>query len=144
MGLRDWAKVDDVERGVAQLPPVRAGAFQVPLEGTDRAAYLKAIKGAGVYKRAETAPVEHVPIKDLRAIQRSVNEERVHQYVKDPKTTPTGKRAPGHGGLVDLPLVVRVNGEMCLHDGHHRVTAAKLRGKTHVRARVVDLDKDRA
>jgi hypothetical protein len=55
---------------------------------------------------------------------------------------PSGWRAEvlprAKGLLVDYPVIVRANGREYIHDGHHRLTAAKQDGETAVKARVVD------
>jgi hypothetical protein len=53
---------------------------------------------------------------------------------------PDGTRAPGHGALIDLPIIVKMGGELFVHDGHHRLSAAHLRGEATARVRLVDLD----
>lgn len=143
-GLKTWASAhasDPIGTRLKMLTPSQApGTVQHPFPVESRESYLEAIKGAGVFKRAETAPQVRLPLKGLRAIQGSINMERVMQHAQDPTYVKPGARAPGHGGLVDLPIVVKKNGQLYIHDGHHRLTAAALRGQVDARVRLVDLD----
>lgn len=128
-------------RMAAMTPGTVQGTMQVPFPTVGRETYLSKIKGAGIFKRAEDAPVERVPLKELNGIQQTVNSERLAGYVENPKVK-AGTRAPGHGGLIDKPVVVRVGGKLYIHDGHHRAAAAKIRGDIDISSRVVDLDAD--
>lgn len=118
----------------------RAGTLRVPFPDVAHADYLAMVRGRGIARLVDDAPVERVPLASLTAIQRSVNAERLEQHLDDPDLVPAGARKHGSGMLKDAPVVVRLGGKSYLHDGHHRATAALLRGETHVRARVVDLD----
>lgn len=119
------------------------GTRKVPFKLADRVAYRAAIKGARVRVRADVAEPQDVPLAELTATQARVNDERVAQHL-DQQLYAEGTRAPGHGGLVDFPIVVRLNGQLYLHDGHHRAAAAYARGDRSIRARVVDVDQIKA
>jgi hypothetical protein len=144
--LKRWAVTfaDPEERASARmkaLPPGLAeGTYVVPFKRGSRSEYLAKIKGAGVYKRADKLEPTPVKLSELTAIQRTVNAERLKQHLDNPGLIPRGKRAAGHGGVIDAPLVIRKDGQMWLHDGNHRATAAMLRGEDSINARVVDLD----
>ena len=115
------------------------GTRKVPFKLVDRSTYRTSIKGAKVRTRANVAEPVAVPLSELHATQERVNAERVAQHL-DGQVYAPGARAPGHGGLVDFPIVVRVNGQLHLHDGHHRAAAAHARGDRTIQARVVDVD----
>ncbi len=142
--VRAWARRSVVDRlGVrirAMEPGARPGTALVPFPRIDAGEYKKLVRGKRISERAEKAPVRPVPLAELTAIQRTVNLERLEQHARDPKLNRPGLRSPGHGGLVDLPIVVRQGGKSFLHDGHHRSVGALLRGERSVRARVVDLE----
>ncbi len=141
--VRAWAGMEQrpaTER-LDLLPPDGSdGAAVHPFQQIERESYLAAIKGAGIARRSQTAPIALVNLSSLIAIQGSVNRERVGHHLQDPKLYAPGARAPGHGMLVDRPVVVRKNGQMFIHDGHHRLTAQHLRGLTTAKVRFVDLD----
>lgn len=82
-----------------------------------RDALHAAIKGS-VYRE--------VPVAQLVATQRSVNDERVKQYQSPPSPHP--------------PIVVQRGGRYYIHNGHHRATAAIKSGQETLRARVACLD----
>ncbi len=146
-GLLDWAHASETAEKRASwrlkslLKGERDGTVRHPFPVTDREQYLKDIKGKNIPKRVDEAPIESVPLAELHGIQRSVNVERLAQHLEDEDLVPEGKRSPNAGMLVDLPVVVKMNGKDYLHDGHHRATAAWVRGERAIGARVVDLDK---
>jgi hypothetical protein len=75
------------------------------------------------------AQVEQVNLRDLHSSQSRVTEHGVQQYLK----APPGKEKPE-----DLPIVYRTHdGHSVIQDGHHRLTAAHLRGAAVAHARVV-------
>ncbi len=84
----------------------------------------------------EAAPVEDVPIAGLKATHPSVRRERVREFVENPRACPAGKRSLS-GVLEDVPVVFEADGQRYIHDGHHRIAAAKLLGQKTVRARVI-------
>lgn len=143
-GLQAWAadgqpepeeRVHELEAGD------RSGTLRHALQThVPREQYLAMIKGAGIPARTHTAPIALVNISDLVGIQETINEERLGQHLADPRLYAHGTRSPGHGALIDRPIVVRVGGRMFCHDGHHRVTAASLRGADSVKVRYIDLD----
>jgi len=145
IGARDWA--DDAGRGsadrVKQLSAGHTpGTSKVPFPVTDRQQYLKSVHEHGsIAQKTHGAPIALVNLKDLHAIQNTVNDERLVQHLEDPGMVPDGARGAGHGGLVDRPVVVKMGGSMFIHDGHHRLTAAHVRGQETAKVRLVDLDK---
>jgi hypothetical protein len=127
-------------RMTVMAPGESEGTLAVPFPTTTREAYLGQVRGAGIFKRAEQAPLVRVPLSSLMGIQRSVNVERLAKYVDDPTAVKPGTRGAHHGGLVDVPVVVRKGGKLYIHDGHHRLSAARVRGEKDARVRLVDLD----
>lgn len=146
--LRHWAKVagDPKEMAKAKLlnlsPADKPGNVEHPFPVVDRKKYLAANKAEGVKvgKLADKVKPSLVPLDQLSGIQKSVNAERVADYIDKGGNAPEGKRASGAGNLVDFPLVVKRGGKLTLHDGHHRAIAKKLLGEKTIKARVVDLD----
>lgn len=122
------------------------GTARHPFPVEDRKAYLELIKPHGSIGRLThtRGQVGRIRLDAIRGIQRTVNRERLTQHMKDPALVPKGARAPGHGGLIDLPIIVKKGGTFWLHDGHHRATAAYLRGDKDLRVRLVDLDAQEA
>lgn len=118
----------------------RNGTVSHPFHMVDRDDYLTRIKGAGIPKRVEDAPIKTVDLEHLTGIQRTVNAERLQQHIEDEDLLPEGSRSSGAGMLIDMPVIVKHKGVHYIHDGHHRATAAWVRGERAVGARVVDLD----
>jgi hypothetical protein len=124
-----------------------------PLRFVDRKAYEALIGNRELNALIEAAPILQVPVASLVAIQHTINAERVAQYIQKLNLRRRGMRDPVHGGLIDLPIVVHlgdaigysggvVGGTNYLHDGHHRVCAAKLLGARLETVRYVDLDQE--
>ena len=118
------------------------GTAKHPFPVTDRQAYLDAVRGKGIAALTHKAPVGTVRLDKLNGIQQTINRERLGQHLANPRLIGDGTRAPGHGGLIDLPVVVRLGGKLIIHDGHHRLSAAQLRGDQTARCRFIDLDED--
>lgn len=141
-----WAEANDSRerrqgwRLRSLLKGERDGTVRHPFRVVDRDDYLAKIKGKGIVKRVDKAPVETVDLASLTGIQRTVNAERLAQHLEDENLIPEGQRSPHAGMLTDLPVVVKVDGQNYIHDGHHRATAAWVRGERAIGARVVDLD----
>jgi hypothetical protein len=89
----------------------------------------------------DKAPIKDVPLAKIHAIQYSVKPGRVLTFIDRPDAVPPGYHDPEHGGIVDEPVVIKQDGKMYLHDGHHRATAAALMGDKTVKARLVDFDR---
>jgi hypothetical protein len=145
--LTEWAKRnagsydERLATKVAMLPPGGSpGTVRHPFKVIPREEYLAKVRGKGIYRLAEKAPIVDVSLGELNGIQRTINTERLMAHLKNPGMIAKGQRAPGHGGLIDKPLIVKVGGQLCIHDGHHRCSAAKLQGDSTIRARYVDLD----
>lgn len=140
MSLKEWAKSENAYSALAcaKLKPGRhRGSLAVPFPVTDRTEYLAKIRGKGIFKRAEDVIPTEVQLDSLHAIQTSVGEKRLTDYLGGLKPK-EGARNP-NGGLVDYPVIVRIDGQSYVHDGHHRVTAAWCEGLKKIRARVVEL-----
>jgi hypothetical protein len=102
--------------------------------------YRDAHPDVRVRARIDTAPVRMVTLARLVAIQKSVNPSRVEHYIENPEL-PEGTAHWSTGAwLVDFPIVIVHDGVFYLHDGHHRATAAYVRGEWQIRARVIDFD----
>ncbi len=141
--VRAWAQAEFAppEERLEYLPPAGLdGKAMHPFKLIDRDAYLESVKGAGIAKLSHSAPIALVNLSDLVGIQGSINPERVGHHLADPYLYKQGAKAPGHGMLVDRPVVVRKNGLLLIHDGHHRLTAHHLRGLTTAKVRFIDLD----
>lgn len=144
-GLRTWAGAKSssvpVDPATKLQPGDKPGTLRHPFRTIDRDEYLRQVQGSGIFKRAETAPIEDVRLADLHSPQKTVNAQRLDEHIANPALIPVGTRGAGHGGLTDLPTFVRVQGKVIAHDGNHRATANYLRGQKSIKARVVDLDK---
>jgi hypothetical protein len=66
----------------------------------------------------------------------------VDEYIKNPKLQPPNALHPAAKTPVDHPVVIKQDGELYLHDGHHRATARWLQGAKTVDARLVNFDKE--
>lgn len=142
---KEWARPTEEltpqERASRLAPGMSAGTSKVPFPVVDRDAYLAMTKAAGsIAAKTHAAPIALVNLSDLHAIQHTINDERLGQHLESPDLVAPGTRGSGHGGLVDKPVVVRKDGQLYIHDGHHRLTAAKLRGQDTAKVRLVDLD----
>lgn len=74
----------------------------------------------------EKQPLQEVRVKDLTFTQPRINVPRARDVIDKPRQ-------------LELPVqVLRSNGKDYLMNGHHRVAAAAMAGKTHVRAHVYD------
>ena len=146
--LMTWAKAHQTgfptDRASVRARTLDDGQFEGtakhPFPVTDREAYLSAVKEAGIARLSRKAPVGRVRLDAIKGIQGTVNRERLNQHLRDPRLIPDGARGSGNGALIDLPIVVKLGGEYYVHDGHHRLTAAHLRGEVDARVRLVDLD----
>ncbi len=149
-GVRAWASAPPAPTGPTTEDRIKElaqgekpGSAKHPFRTIDRESYLGAVRGSGIARLSQNAPIALVNLRDLVAIQGSVNAERVGHHLEDPALYQPGARAPGHGMLVDRPVVVRKNGMLFIHDGHHRLTARHLSGHETAKVRFVDLDAPR-
>lgn len=148
MSLGRWAervaKADvraQAQDELRDLPTSDRGyGTEVPFPYAEREAYKQGLSNRGVREAIESAPITRIPIQNLNAIQRTIRARTVREYIEDPDLVPEGTRHARHKGLVDLPIVVQRGGIRYIHDGHHRLTAAKLRGEDAATVRLVDLD----
>jgi len=123
------------EHGLRPPPPLVVGS-----KDAYHAACVRAGYPGHLAPEIKAAPIVAVDVRGLHTIQRSVKEDRVAQYLRDPGLTPKNAVSEKHGGPVGYPIVVQAGGVRYLHDGHHRTVAEVLRGGTQIRARFVDLD----
>lgn len=149
MDARAWAKKVDKDPAesralvaLSKLKPSddKKGRVQMPMPVGEDAPYDKVLGHKSLKRRIGSAPVEKVPTSKLVTNgQKTVRVDQVEHYIGAPKAagTPHGG-GKDHG--TDHPIVVKVGGHHVLFDGHHRATAAILRGDNHIDARVVDLD----
>ncbi len=139
-----WAQDIDMapeQRATRLEPAPTSGTVKHPFPVIEREQYMAMIKPYGsMARRTNDAPIALVNLSDLMGIQGSVNEEQLSKHLYNPKLIPEGSRGAGHGGLIDRPVVVRKDGQFYIHDGHHRLTAAQLRGQTTAKVRFIDLD----
>lgn len=80
--------------------------------------------------------VQEVDPSKLSTTQKTVNVDRVQEYMSNPGTTAN----VSGGGVGNDVIVASVNGKMGIIDGNHRAAAALLAGRT-LTARVVDMDR---
>ena len=135
-------KVAKAKTLVENLPesPTKHGK-EVPLPYMDpKQGYLKAFTSKEINEAIEKAPIKKIKIADLHAIQHSVKDHRVEEYLDHPSIIPKGTRSPKHGGLVDYPIVIQYKGIKALHDGHHRTTGEMAMGAKYIDARFVNFD----
>lgn len=147
MTLARWASTHKRARSPAQaralLEAMPGGPnVAVPLRFIDRKAYEATIGTRDLNALIDAAPVRDVRVDSLVGIQHTIKKARVLEYIDRPNLRRAGTRDPRHGGLVDLPIVVRKGGISYLHDGHHRTTAAKLLGEPAIKVRFVNLDRE--
>lgn len=137
-----WASRRAAEKALAKLPEsVTRHGVAVPFPYRDRQEYQRGLSNRQINEAIRKAPVERVPLEGLHAIQHSVKAPRVQQYIADPHLMKPGTTNPKSKTPIDVPVVVERDGKRWIHDGHHRLTAEKLRGKTVARVRLVSLDK---
>jgi ParB-like nuclease domain len=144
-GVKAWAQHDlaPPEHRLQYLPNYGGidGKAKVMWPSVDKAQYEAMLAPHGsIAARTHNAPVAKVRLDQLQAIQHSVNVERLGQHLADPHIYKEGQKGSGHGGLVDLPVVVQKNGQLYIHDGHHRLMAQHLRGLPTAKVRLVNLD----
>lgn len=84
-----------------------------------------------VRKAAHELPCATVSLADIHVTQNWVHKGPVDELVKDPSRTENAK---------EPAILVRKSGALWLHDGHHRLAAASLRGDVLFSARLLDLD----
>lgn len=143
--LKLWAgkqgeSAQETNRHLAQSVVSDDGTMKHPFQVTDREAFLAQLEGKNLASRTHSAPVVSIPMSELHASQKRVNRERLSGYVSGQIKRSNGQKASGSGALIDLPIVVKVGGKYTCRDGHHRLTAAWLRGEREARVRLVDLD----
>jgi ParB-like nuclease family protein len=134
------ARTPEMALALLRAIPGSGETIPVPLRFIDRAGYQKVIGNREMNARIDAAPIHTVPLDSLVAIQHTVLRKQVEHYIETDGRVRRGTKHSDHGGVVDLPIVVRCGGTSYLFDGHHRVTAHKLLGARLVRCRYVDLD----
>lgn len=124
------------------MPDAAHGA-SVPFSFADKSTYKSEFSNKQINKAINApAPIETVKLTELHSIQHSVAPARVKQYIVNPALVPSGARSDKHHGLVDYPIVIEFRGVKYIHDGHHRLTALWLRGKSTAQVRFVKLGDD--
>ena len=147
MDASEWAKRVDKNpkeskalAAVSTLPKSpKPGRVLVPFEvGSND--YDRAIGKGSLKRRIAEAPVERVPTGKLVTNgQKSVRVDQLEHYISRPNASGSDHGGKGTHGT-DHPIVVKIGGRHIIYDGHHRATAAVLRGEKAIDARVVDLD----
>ena len=84
-------------------------------------------------RKREAPPLVTVRLADLRATQEDVERACVALHLRQPQIVSRSARD-------DKPLVARYRGQLYILDGHHRLTALRLKGRRTARVRFVDLD----
>ncbi len=145
MSLADWSRAresrESAKSKLDELPSsVTNHGVSVPFKVGNKKAYKSKHSNREINLAIESAPIRVVPLDRIVAIQHSVKPEKVEEYINNP-VVPAGRRDRHHGGLTDFPIVIQQDGVLYAHDGHHRLTAAKLNGDTSSPARFVDFDK---
>lgn len=141
-----WAAATDTGVGRARamldlLPPSETGhGLAVPFPFKDRTGYQAGRDNKQINAAIERAPIVTVPLAGLYAIQHSIRESKVLYHLEHPRSP--GALHPDAGTPVDRPIVVQAGGVRYIHDGHHRLSADKLRGMQSAKVRLVDLDKE--
>jgi hypothetical protein len=145
VNVSSWAKkgVDPVEaRALDRLSALKPkdgkpGRVIAPFPKGEDAPYDKVVGHDEMHRLIKHAPLKAVPLASLVTNgQESVRADQVAHYVSN-----KGEKGYRHGkASTDHPIVVRVGGKDTIFDGHHRATAASLRGEKEIRARYVDLD----
>lgn len=75
--------------------------------------------------RFATAPLRRVPLHLIQATQHTIDAENVKKFIDDP-------------ALGGKPIVALHDGGYAIVDGHHRLSAARMRGETYALAHVVE------
>jgi uncharacterized Zn-binding protein involved in type VI secretion len=145
--VADWAKKQDsnhehvaLERLGQLKPSGKPGRVLMPIEVGADSPYDRVIGHKSLHKRIEAAPIKKIPTGSIVTNgQKSVRVDQVAHYIAN-----HGEAGTKHGSVpTDHPIVVRVGGQNVAYDGHHRLTAAILRGDPKIEARFVDLDAKR-
>lgn len=97
-----------------------------------RVPFPRAPHPAAGSKRDDGAVVTSVRLADLTATQEFVSRNGLVKH---------GEPLPSRAAASRLPLVFKRDGKLYIIDGHHRLTAAHLRGEKTHRVRLVDLKK---
>jgi hypothetical protein len=101
----------------------------------------EAISNEDLNRLIDAAPIKVIPLSTIVGVtQHTVNAARVAQHLLDFGLVGKGETHPEHGGIVDVPIVIRFEDQNCCWDGHHRSTAEALLGGRRIKARYIDLD----
>lgn len=124
----------------AALTALKHQRMRVPWPYRDRLAYKAHVEQGTIRGLIAKAPVHEISpyFLGLHAIQHTVNVGRVVEYALDPQLA-EGRVNEAIGTPSDLPIIVTFKGYHYIHDGHHRLTRAKL-AEEGCFARFVDLD----
>ena len=114
-----YDKLAKVEETVARVPG------RLPERGMMPSPFPVTNYHIPLHQNFVNAPVRRVSLHNLHATQRTVDADNVRRFIDDP--TLGGK-----------PIVANLDGTLTIVDGHHRLTAAKLRGETYALAHVVE------
>jgi len=145
-GLSSWTDANaphrqEAKEKIESLPmSSTAHGKAVPFPFADKTEYKKDFSNSEINQAITNAPKRTIAIDGLHAIQHSVKESRVKDYIDCPNEVPEGQRHPVHRGVIDTPIVISYKSKRYIHDGHHRLTGMKLAGKKDALVRYVDLD----
>ncbi len=150
-GLKTWAKKANPKAQQASMAAKMAlmhlpvsqtkHGVAVPFPFRDREEFKQFHSNKELNQRITNAPVVDMPTEGLNAIQHSVKPKTVAWYIDNPERQ-EGRVHPKTGIPNDLPIVIQQNGIRYIFDGHHRATAAALKGEKSIQVRFVNFDDD--
>ncbi len=142
--LNQWMMDEEVKLAFDESKHKR-GAKGTSQGGQFVAISLQKLKGKDIREATQNAysdvvkaygKVEEVDPSQVMTTQKTVNEDRVQEYISNPNRK--ADVAKGRDGSNKLTLVRR-NGKLAVIDGNHRIEAA-LRQSRKIKALVVDMD----
>lgn len=80
--------------------------------------------------RLLTAPLVRIPLNQIYATQRTIEAENLHKFLQQPE-------------LGGAPVVTRTEAGYAIIDGHHRLSAARIRGEQHAEVRLAETALDK-
>jgi len=114
--------LEQAEALLDQLAEVEGWPGDVPVQGPTVARNVPFYSFTQASKTS--APTKLIPISGMYTNQLSVDRELVRRMLREPWNSP--------------PLLMPWEGRWAVQDGHHRITAAVLRGASGVVCRIVE------